>query len=94
MLKRILDTTKIDMNDEYIQKELGKDLQRMDKLPHNKKAPEGANAYKVTVEPSTQTYMPCFHRFRFYIQYGKLKNDEFIPLDKPIRTQSEALPLD
>lgn len=92
MLKRILDTTKIDMDNSTIQSELNTDLRRMDHLSHDK-VPEGTNAYKVTVEPSEKTYGAFHHRFRFEIQYGKLDGDKFIPLGKPKKTQSEALPM-
>ena len=90
MLKRILDTEGIDMENETIQGELAIDLERMDLMKHD--APKKANAYKVIVEPSLVTYDEHFHRFRFEIQYGILKKDKFNPIGESIRTQSEALP--
>ena len=80
------------MNDPLIRSELDTDLRRMDHMKHEN-APEGANAYKVKVEPSTRTYNPLMHRFRYEIQYGKLDKDKFIPLGEPENTQTEALPM-
>jgi len=96
MLTRILDTTDIDVTDPeiqaYIQAELNTDLRRMDHLKHEKK-PEGSDAYRVKVMPSTQTYTPLFHRFRFEIQYGKLVNGELEPKGEPVLYQTETLPM-
>ncbi|OIO61477.1 hypothetical protein COY26_02370 [Candidatus Woesearchaeota archaeon CG_4_10_14_0_2_um_filter_33_10] len=91
MLKRILDTTKIDIDDPGVKYDLETDLRRMDRMKHDE-APKNIEAYKVKVEPSVQTYMPGFHRFRFKFQYGKLIGDKFVPIGKPIKKQSENLP--
>lgn len=92
MLTRILDTTAIDMKDPEIRRELEIDLKRMDRLPHDE-SPKNSNAYKVNVTPSTQTYHPGLHRFRFLIQYGELAGEQFKPLGDVVRFQSETLPM-
>jgi hypothetical protein len=89
--RRILDASQIDMDDPTIRHELDLDLKRMDELPHDE-VPGSADAYRVTVSPSTVSYMPGFYRFVFEIQYGKLEDDEFTPIGTPIRQQSETLP--
>ena len=92
MLTRILDTIEIDMNDPEIQSELRTDLRRMDRLKHEE-MPEGSDAYRVKVMPSTRTYMSGLHRFRFEIQYGSLVNGEFEPKGEPVLYQTESLPM-
>tara|TARA_Y100000310_G_scaffold345322_1_gene463769 strand:+ start:1844 stop:2125 length:282 start_codon:yes stop_codon:yes gene_type:complete len=92
MLRVDVDTSGIDMTDPDIPWELGTDLRRMDHLQHTG-APEGADAYRVTVTPSQRTYVPGFHRFRFEIQYGRVKEDEFEPIGDSVWKQSEGLPL-
>lgn len=90
MLARILDASRIDMNDPEIQAELNLDLQRMDKLPHDR-APEGSNTYRVIVTPGI-TYMPGLHRFDFEIQYGVLDRDNLRPLGNSVKYTTERLP--
>ena len=92
MLTRILDTTKINMNDSEIRAELNMDLRRMDCMEHEE-MPEGSDVYLLEVSPSIQTYRPGFHRFRFKIQYGNLIDGEIRIKGKSKHTQSEALPI-
>jgi len=92
MLMRILDTSGIDIKDPEIHSELHVDLRRMDHMPHER-APLGVDAYRVEVTPSTQTYFPGLHRFRFKIQYGKINGDEFEPTGEPVFYQTETLPM-
>ena len=90
-MKRILDTSGIDIDNRTIRSGLYTDLLRMNKLTHDR-APENADAYTVTVTPSPDSYMPGFHRFRFEIQYGKSEGDGFTPIGEPVRYESETLP--
>ena len=92
MLKRILDTSGIDMNDPEIKWELETDLRRMNRLPH-KNMPKNVDTYKVKVTPSTQTYMQGLHRFIFEIRYGMIKKGKFQPKGKHVLYQSETLPM-
>jgi len=92
MLTRILDTTRIDINNSQIKHELEIDLRRMDHINHED-APKGTEAYILIVEPSQRTYSSMLYRFRFEIQYGKYDSNKFIPLGEPKKTQSEALPM-
>jgi hypothetical protein len=92
MLTKILDTTGIDMEDSEIVSELEIDLKRMDYLKHYE-MPEGCNAYKVRVLTSKRTYMSGFHRFRFFIQYGTIINDELKPIGEEVFYQTETLPM-
>lgn len=92
MLTRILDTTEINMNDPEIQAELRTDLRRMDRLRHEE-MPEGCDSYRVKVMPSTRTYMPGLHRFRFEIQYGNLVDDKLKPKGEVVFYQTETLPM-
>jgi hypothetical protein len=64
----------------------------MDKLRHEN-LPENADAYLVKVMPSSQTYTSHLHRFIFEIQYGTMKDETFLPIGKPVRYQSETLPM-
>jgi len=88
----MVDTIGIDLTDPKIEWELEIDLRRMDKLRHEY-MPEGANAYRVTVTPSTQTYSRGLHRFLFELQYGLINSDQFEPFGNPVRYQSETLPM-
>ncbi len=90
MLTRILDTSQIDMNDIQIRAELDIDLQRMDKLPHDR-APNGSNAYKVAITPG-HTYTLSCHQFDFQLQYGILKKDKFTSMGEPVKYTTELLP--
>lgn len=91
-MERILDTSSIDMTNNQIVRELEINLERMNKLNHTE-APKRANAYKVIVKPSNITYSEMLYRFRFEIQYGRLKwNKKFKPLGNAVFTQSEVLP--
>jgi hypothetical protein len=92
MLTRMLDTSGIDMNDPLIKSELEIDLRRMDRLKHEE-MPDGVNAYNVIITPSTRTYSPLLHRFLFEIQYGCIIGNNFEPKGKPLRYQSETLPM-
>ena len=89
-MKRILDTSEIDMNNQLICNELEVDLRRMDKLSHIW-APEGSNAYKVSVTPGF-TYMPAFHRFNYEIQYGLSKGKKFTPIGESVKYSTATLP--
>ena len=92
MLTRILDTTEIDMDNPEILAELDTDLRRMDYMKHEE-MPEGSDAYRVKVSPSTRTYMPGLHRFRFEIQYGKMIDGELKPKGEVALYQTETLPM-
>ncbi|MEK6933427.1 MAG: hypothetical protein AABW75_00960 [Nanoarchaeota archaeon] len=92
MLTRILDTTEIDMNNPEIRVELNTDLRRMDHLRHEE-MPEGSGVYRVKVMPSTRTYLPGLHRFRFEIQYGNMLDGELKPKGEKVLYQTETLPM-
>lgn len=92
MLVRILDTTEIGPMDTEIRRELNIDLRRMDHMKHEE-MPQGSNAHKVMVLPSTQTWGPGFHRFCFRITYGNLVGNEFMPNSKEVLYQTETLPM-
>lgn len=92
MLTRILDTSEIDMSDPEIRSELETDLRRMNYMEHYD-IPKGANAYTVTVRPSSQTYRHSLHRFTFEIRYGRMNNGEFEPQGEPVFRQTETLPM-
>lgn len=92
MLKRILDTSGIDMDNPGIKLCLRTDLKRMDKLRHGE-IPEGVDVYIVKVTPSEETYMPEMYRFHFEIQYGNMNDDEFEPKGEPVFRQTETLPM-
>ena len=92
MLTRILDTTEIDMDNPEIRAELETDLRRMDHMKHEE-MPEDSDAYKVRVLPSTRTYMPGLHRFRFIMQYGKMLDGELKPKGEEVVYQTETLPM-
>jgi hypothetical protein len=92
MLTRILDASRINMDDPHIKYELEADLRRMDFIRHED-APKDAEACRVIVEPSSITYSQILHRFRFEIQYGKYDNGRFVALGDAQKTQSEALPM-
>ncbi|MBI2130083.1 hypothetical protein HYU07_07710 [Candidatus Woesearchaeota archaeon] len=80
------------MADPEIKSELETDLRRMDRLKHEN-IPEGVNTYRVKVSPSTRTYMPGLHRFRFEIRYGNMKDSEFEPKGETVFHQTETLPM-
>jgi hypothetical protein len=91
MLKRIVDTSRIDIEDPEIARELGIDLNRMNHMTHN--SPDNTNAYRIIVSPSSQTYSPGLHRFTFNIQYGRLDGEVFKAIGQSIERQSETLPM-
>ena len=91
-LKRILDTTEIDIDNPEIRSDLDIDLRRMDLMKHEA-APEDADTYSVVVRPSTKTYYLGLYRFIFNIQYGKMEGEEFKPMGEPEQYQSETLPM-
>ena len=90
-MKRIVDTSQIDTDNPLIRNELDIDLRRMNRLDHSE-APDGADAYRVVVKPSSATYSEFLHRFIFEIQYGKFDGGEFIPLGEVLKKQTETLP--
>lgn len=92
MLKRILDTTEVDMNNPKIKSELETDLKRMDHLKHEE-MPKDSDAYKVRVKPSKKTYTSNLYRFIFEIQYGKITEQGFEPKGETIIYQTESLPM-
>lgn len=92
MLKRMLDTSGIDVTDPEIMFDLETDLRRMDKLRHGE-IPEGVDVYRVNVTPSDHVYMPGMYRFKYEIQYGNVEENEFEPKGEPVFYQTETLPM-
>ncbi len=92
MLTRILDTSKIDIEDPQIRRELNQDLRRMDRLKHVE-MPDDVDTFKVKVKPSSITYHAGLHRFVFELQYGNMVEDEFKPKGEVVSYQTETLPM-
>ena len=91
LLKRIVETSKIDMNDPEIQIELEIDLERMDRLTHQDR-PEGTDSFLITVTPSETLYKRGHHRFLFEIQYGTQTEQGFTPIGEPKHYNTQSLP--
>jgi CheY-like chemotaxis protein len=89
-LRRIIDTSAIDLCDPMIKFELDQDLKRMDHLRY---LPDGVDAYSAKVNPSTQTYSEMLHRFLFEVQYGNIVGKDFVAEGEPVMYQSEGLPM-
>ena len=90
-LKLILETSSLDLENSEIKKDLDIDLKRLAYFEND--APSGANAYRVEIQPSRQTFRPGLYRFTFEIQYGILHGEIFSPIGEKIYRQTETLPM-
>lgn len=86
MLTRILDTSRIAIDNGEVAYELSIDLRRMDRLSHSAR-PALANAYVCTVRPSVY-----LHNFLFELQYGIKTQSGFEPVGPPQHYNTETLP--
>jgi CheY-like chemotaxis protein len=84
-LRRIIDTSDIDLDAPLTKCYLDRDLKKMD---HLRDLPEGVDAYSVKVMPSDEE-----HKFVFEVQYGNIVGKEFVPEGEPVMYQSEGLPI-
>ena len=79
-IKRILDTSEINMNLDFLRQKLEIELDQMEKSYLH--APATADAYHVRVLASKNIHRLNSRWFNFEVQYGYLRGSKFLPISE------------